>query len=170
MSRIDGIVVGIARLLHFREYSVRRAFLSGLFASVAFLASQYDSSAYLAFTMSSTPSTSTDHGWNFQVNSPPHVIVVGGGLAGLSATLEAVQQGARVTLIERNPKLGGNSEKASSGMNAVGTEIQKQHGVTDDSVALFKDDTMQSGHGKADEALVRCLPTYSSKEESSVLF
>eukprot|EP01138_Halocafeteria_seosinensis_P013011 gb/GECG01013289.1/.p1 GENE.gb/GECG01013289.1/~~gb/GECG01013289.1/.p1 ORF type:complete len:877 (+),score=109.95 gb/GECG01013289.1/:1-2631(+) len=163
MSRIDGIVVGIARLLHFREYSVRRAFLSGLFASVAFLASQYDSSAYLAFTMSSTPSTSTDHGWNFQVNSPPHVIVVGGGLAGLSATLEAVQQGARVTLIERNPKLGGNSEKASSGMNAVGTEIQKQHGVTDDSVALFKDDTMQSGHGKADEALVDTL-VHSSKD------
>lgn len=63
---------------------------------------------------------STSHGWNFQVNTPPRIIIVGGGLAGLSATLEAVNQGAHVTLIEKNPKLGGNSEKASSGMNAVG--------------------------------------------------
>ena len=35
------------------------------------------------------------------------VVVVGGGLAGLSAGLEAVDRGAAVTLLERRPRLGG---------------------------------------------------------------
>ncbi|MYD05264.1 MAG: FAD-dependent oxidoreductase [Acidimicrobiia bacterium] len=35
------------------------------------------------------------------------VVVVGGGLAGLSAGLEALDQGAAVTLLERRPRLGG---------------------------------------------------------------
>ena len=35
------------------------------------------------------------------------VVVVGGGLAGLSAAVEAVDRGAFVTLLERRPRLGG---------------------------------------------------------------
>lgn len=35
------------------------------------------------------------------------VVVVGGGLAGLAAGLEAVDRGAKVTLFERRPRLGG---------------------------------------------------------------
>lgn len=46
---------------------------------------------------------------------PNHVIVIGGGLAGLSATLEAVSHGASVTIIEKEKSLGGNSAKATSG-------------------------------------------------------
>lgn len=37
----------------------------------------------------------------------PHVAVVGGGLAGLSAALECADGGARVTLFERRQRLGG---------------------------------------------------------------
>ncbi len=37
----------------------------------------------------------------------PRVVVVGGGLAGLSAGLEAADRGAGVTLLERRPRLGG---------------------------------------------------------------
>ena len=37
----------------------------------------------------------------------PRVVVVGGGLAGLSAGLEAADRGAEVTLLERRPRLGG---------------------------------------------------------------
>ena len=37
----------------------------------------------------------------------PHVAVVGGGLAGLSAALECADGGARVTLLERRQRLGG---------------------------------------------------------------
>lgn len=41
------------------------------------------------------------------------VIIVGGGLAGLSATLAAVNEGASVVLIEGEKSLGGNSAKVS---------------------------------------------------------
>jgi squalene-associated FAD-dependent desaturase len=37
----------------------------------------------------------------------PHVAVVGGGLAGLTAALECADGGARVTLLERRQRLGG---------------------------------------------------------------
>ena len=37
----------------------------------------------------------------------PRVVVVGGGLAGLAAGLEAADRGAAVTLLERRPRLGG---------------------------------------------------------------
>ena len=43
------------------------------------------------------------------------VVVVGGGLAGLSATIEAVQHGALVTIVEKEERIGGNSAKATSG-------------------------------------------------------
>ena len=39
--------------------------------------------------------------------SARHVVVVGGGLAGLAAALECADQGARVTLLERQRRLGG---------------------------------------------------------------
>ncbi len=40
-------------------------------------------------------------------SSQPRVVVIGGGLAGLSAALEAADHGAAVTLFERRPRLGG---------------------------------------------------------------
>lgn len=40
-------------------------------------------------------------------HGPKRVVVVGGGLAGLAAGLEAADRGAAVTLLERRPRLGG---------------------------------------------------------------
>lgn len=47
------------------------------------------------------------------------VIIVGGGLAGLSATLAAVNEGASVVLIEGEKSLGGNSAKVSHIHNLI---------------------------------------------------
>lgn len=47
------------------------------------------------------------------------VVIVGGGLAGCTATLAAAQPGVEVVLIEKEKRLGGNSAKASSGINAL---------------------------------------------------
>ena len=47
------------------------------------------------------------------------VVVVGSGLAGLTTTLTALDRGATVVLIEKESRLGGNSGKASSGINAA---------------------------------------------------
>lgn len=39
----------------------------------------------------------------------PHVIVVGGGIAGLSASVALANRGVRVSLLERSPRLGGRA-------------------------------------------------------------
>lgn len=50
------------------------------------------------------------------------VIVIGGGLAGNSAAHTALERGCRVLLVERNPFCGGNSTKATSGINGALTK------------------------------------------------
>jgi squalene-associated FAD-dependent desaturase len=47
--------------------------------------------------------------------SESHVVVVGGGLAGLQAALECVDAGARVTLLEARPRLGGATWSTTRG-------------------------------------------------------
>ena len=59
------------------------------------------------------------------------VVIVGGGLAGLSAACELLERGCSVTILEKSHNLGGNSSKATTGIAAPGSEIQKAGGVTD---------------------------------------
>jgi len=89
------------------------------------------------------------------------VIVVGGGLAGLTATIEAAKAGASVTIIDKEAQLGGNSAKASSGMNGAATEAQKDQGI-DDSVDRFIEDTLSSGDGLSKRKLVETLARQSA--------
>lgn len=75
-----------------------------------------------------------------QVDRPVDAVVVGAGLAGLTAALTLVDRGARVVLVDKNKFTGGNSAYASSGINAVSGE-----GAPDgDSVALYLNDTIRS--------------------------
>jgi len=60
-----------------------------------------------------------------------HVVVVGGGLAGLSASLEALDRGARVTILEKEASVGGNSQRATSGINGAGTKFQSAKNIQD---------------------------------------
>ena len=87
------------------------------------------------------------------------IIVVGGGLAGLSATIEAYRNGANVVLVEKQPGLFGNSCKASSGMNAL-SHYQVESNITDSFDAFYKD-TVTSGHHLNDPALVQVLVSES---------
>jgi succinate dehydrogenase/fumarate reductase flavoprotein subunit len=50
------------------------------------------------------------------------VIVIGGGLAGLSAAHTVLENGGSVVLLDKSAFLGGNSTKATSGIN--GTSIR----------------------------------------------
>uniref|UniRef100_A0A0N5AZ59 FAD_binding_2 domain-containing protein n=1 Tax=Syphacia muris TaxID=451379 RepID=A0A0N5AZ59_9BILA len=90
------------------------------------------------------------------------VIVVGGGLAGLSTSIEAYNNGASVILVEGEKSLGGNSAKASSGMAACNTEAQRTHNISD-STDLFYSDTMASGGRENDPTLVDVLVHDSAK-------
>lgn len=71
---------------------------------------------------------------------PQTVIVVGGGLAGLSASYSALRAGAAVRLLERAEKPGGNSIKASSGINGAPTRFQKGPDTT-----FYSDTTRSAG-------------------------
>lgn len=83
------------------------------------------------------------------------VIVVGTGLAGLTATLGLLQKGISVTLLEKTTKFGGNSIKASSGINGVPTRFQDLS--AHDSIELFIQDTLKSGKGLSNLKLVETL-------------
>jgi len=74
-----------------------------------------------------------------------HAIVVGSGLAGLSAASQLISHNIPVHLLERSPKTGGNSIKASSGINGAPTKYQPGKPFLDTS---FYDDTLKSA-GKA---------------------
>jgi fumarate reductase flavoprotein subunit len=52
------------------------------------------------------------------------VVVVGSGVSGLAAALEAAQAGARVAVFEKQPSLGGTSN-FFEGVFAVGSAMQK---------------------------------------------
>ncbi|MCJ1477566.1 hypothetical protein MMC13_006238 [Lambiella insularis] len=90
----------------------------------------------------------------------PRVIVVGGGLSGLSAAHTIYLNGGNVLLLDKNNFFGGNSTKATSGINAALTRTQVDEKIAD-SVKQFYDDTLKSARDKARPDLIKVL-TYKS--------
>ncbi len=68
-----------------------------------------------------------------------HVIVVGTGMAGLSAALEAAQNGARVTVLEMWSVFGGTSFISGGKLAIVGTAFQESKGIKDSPDLAFQD-------------------------------
>lgn len=83
----------------------------------------------------------------------PDAIVIGTGLAGLAAALNILDRGGRVTLIEKEHRLGGNSNKASSGINAC----CPNNGTTPDDLMVFQADTTKSAGSGAQPELIQTL-------------
>jgi len=86
-------------------------------------------------------------------NDEPDAIVIGTGLAGLSATLNILDRGGRVVLIEKEHRLGGNSNKASSGINAC----CPQNSTYGDYLESFKEDTIRSAGKSSKPHLIETL-------------
>ena len=84
------------------------------------------------------------------------VVVVGSGGAGLAAAVEAGKTGAKVLVVEKAPKIGGNTLICGGGYNAVDPGRQDPMGI-EDSTDLFFEQTMKGGDNEADPALVRVL-------------
>ena len=61
------------------------------------------------------------------------VIVVGGGLAGMSAANTVIELGGRSLLLDKSSFCGGNSTKATSGINGAGTKTQKGKSIPDNA-------------------------------------
>ena len=90
------------------------------------------------------------------------LVIVGAGGAGLTAAVRATQEGAKVLVVEKMPFVGGNSLKASGGMNCAGTKFQEAAGITDSGVQEFIEDTMNGGHQLNDLELVTTMAENSS--------
>ncbi|MDN5681086.1 MAG: flavocytochrome c, partial [Ewingella sp.] len=82
------------------------------------------------------------------------VVVVGSGGAGLAAAIQACDEGAKVLVVEKMSTIGGNTIKASVGMNAAETRFQKLKGI-EDSKELFYQESLKGGQFKNNKVLLR---------------
>ncbi|EUJ21788.1 flavocytochrome c [Listeria aquatica] len=89
------------------------------------------------------------------------IVIVGAGGAGMTAALEAKEKGMNPVIFEKMPVAGGNTSKASSGMNASETKFQKEQGIKD-SNDLFYEETLAGGHGTNDKAMLRYFVDHSA--------
>jgi len=83
----------------------------------------------------------------------PDAIIVGSGLAGFAAALNILDRGGTVTIVEKEHLLGGNSNKASSGINSCcpnGNDFG-------DILEAFKNDTIRSAGEAARPDLIDTL-------------
>jgi len=85
------------------------------------------------------------------------IVIIGAGGAGLSAAIEAVENGAeKVILLEMTAKTGGALNYTSGSMSAAGTIIQKEDGI-EDTVESYIADIINNGDdfgGQPNEELI----------------
>ena len=75
------------------------------------------------------------------------LVIIGGGLSGLTAAFESnlrSNNSLKIALIEQLQEIGGNSNRATSGINLLETEPQKKNNIID-NYTIFYSDTMKSG-------------------------
>lgn len=84
------------------------------------------------------------------------IVVIGAGGAGLAAAIEAVEKRYEVIVLEKMPKIGGNTIISSGWISAAGTELQKKQGIQDSPDNHFLD-TLKGGDCKNNAELVRIM-------------
>lgn len=102
----------------------------------------------------SSKALAAEEGGATDTPKPYDVVVIGSGGAGLSAAIQAHDDGARVLIVEKMPTIGGNTIKASAGMNAAETRFQRVKGI-EDSKALFYAETLKGGKNKNNPQLLQ---------------
>lgn len=88
-------------------------------------------------------------------------IVVGSGGAGLTAALQAHELGLNVVVLEKNEKTGGNTSRASSGMNASESLVQLDEGIIDNN-RDFYEETLKGGGLLNDRAMLKYFVNHSA--------
>jgi fumarate reductase flavoprotein subunit len=81
------------------------------------------------------------------------VVILGGGLAGYSAAIEAAGRGARVLLLEKAAAPGGSTLHSGGSFAFAGTDLQSAHGV-EDNAQLLREDLLRGGAKRCDPDLV----------------
>ncbi|MDF2473444.1 MAG: flavocytochrome c [Anaerocolumna sp.] len=90
------------------------------------------------------------------------VVVVGGGGAGMTAAIQLKTAGRNVIIVEKMGMLGGNTVRATGGMNAAETDAQAALGI-EDSVETFIEDTMVGGYNVNNKDLVTVMAENSAE-------
>lgn len=96
-----------------------------------------------------------------QLQNKYDVIIIGAGGAGMTAALEAKENGMNPVIFEKMSAAGGNTNKASSGMNASETKFQKEQKL-EDSNDLFYEETLKGGKNTNDTDLLRYYADHSA--------
>lgn len=73
------------------------------------------------------------------------VIIVGGGAAGMTACIRAEELGLNVILVEKMSFMGGAVSISGGNQVVMGSNMQKEAGVTEDTVASMVEDFMANG-------------------------
>ena len=93
----------------------------------------------------------------------PMLVVIGAGGAGMSAAIQAVQNGAtNVVIVEKTGMAGGNTTRSTGGLNASETTFQDRDEI-EDSNQLFIDDTMKGGKNINNPELVKYMAENSAE-------
>ncbi|MBM7543422.1 fumarate reductase flavoprotein subunit [Weissella beninensis] len=89
------------------------------------------------------------------------VVIIGSGGTGLTAALQAHELGLKPVVFEKMARLGGNTTRASSGMNAAETTVQLKHHVVD-SMADFYHETLVGGGNQNNQQLLEFFTNHSA--------
>lgn len=74
------------------------------------------------------------------------VVIIGSGLAGLTSAYKLIDHKVPVLLLEKTNSIGGNSIKASSGINGCNTTTQSISNITDNNEIFFSDTSKSAGN------------------------
>ncbi|WP_297819891.1 flavocytochrome c [uncultured Lactobacillus sp.] len=102
-----------------------------------------------------TPNTCDDIEENYDA------VIVGSGGTGLTAALQAHELGLKVAVFEKNKMLGGNTNRASSGMNASETFVQLDEGVIDNKQDFYNE-TLKGGGLLNDRPMLQFFVDHSA--------
>lgn len=90
------------------------------------------------------------------------IIIVGGGLAGISAAISAIENGGNVILLEQHEYLGGNTTMAVGTFIFGGSSIQKAAGISDDPETFYHW-VLENSHNTKDPIQVRMIADHGQE-------